>query len=270
MQRPRPRFEGNYFFCCPSHTDYDVKRNESYPPHEIESYHPELVSPCLQVWPFIDSSGRLDSDQEELSFQFDNLDLMLYNNFFLTFVSKICQNCSNDQLANCNPPCLPVAVKSPIVSKEKQICVLTHFKICVGKCCLTNSTPVDVIVCGCLYNVQGVDYRKNISKDIENSLVAYNSSNYSFASEPFNLPYKFLVIPRYGQILKQFLKWVIQKYPNLEIYQSWNSFKSTNPDFMKIRFDMWSTFRYMIRKIYLEETGLSDVQNWNEWPPVCR
>ena len=251
------------------------KRNEEiaeYTPHEIETYHPEIISPWLGVWPFLDAQGRLDPNQDWATYQWDNLDEMIRGKFFLSFASKICEECPTPQISNCNPPCLPVAVKSPVVSKDRKSCeILSNFQICIGKCERgERGLTINAVACGCLHSPASDKYCCSFSEKIQDSLVTYNSSNYDVYSHAFNKPYVYLIIPRYAEILKQFLKWLTQKYPSLEIYQPYSMFKNKHPEFQKIRFDVLMTFRLMLRKVFLEETGLSDSQSYDEYPPVCR
>ena len=275
----KKRKSNNNDFCCPDHSEYDIQSKKAchYTPRDLETYHPQITSPWHGIWYFTDGKSRANLDETWANFHWDNLDLMLHDRFFVEFATKICGKCPvNARQAKCptaqpnDPPCPQPAVKSPLVSKTRKQCVLSHFKICVGKCVLDQTVPIDLIICGCLYNIQGQDYRNLFSQGLRESLADYNSDNYDQYHNECNRPHIYLVIPKYAEMLSKLLQWVNQKYPNMEIFQTYSNFKSLHKDFHKIRFDIWFTFREMCRKVFLCETGLVEAKNWEEWPPVCR
>ena len=263
--------------CCKYHDCY-AKKVGAFLPTERDDYHQEIPCPSKRIWLYDHFTTFKDQDRsiKHAHYHYDYLDDFLKLKFFEVFAVKACEKCFNPDFLSCEPVCPQPIVKSPLVSKSSDYCLLKYFNICVGRCAKDGHYSDSHIVCGCWSGARVCfparrDYRNSCSPAFKSFLRRYNADN-DLGHTLFEVRYDcYLILADYAQILIDFVGWLTQAYPKIDIKKSYEIFKNENSkDFMKIKFEIVSYFRYMVRKKFLEKSGLVDKANFEEFPPVCR
>ena len=264
---------GDEIICCREH-DVFAKKIGAYLPTETDDYHAEIVCPWKKIWLY-DSSGTFkdqDRTKKHANHYHDYLDVYMKKKFFEIFAVKPCEKCYNPAFTSCNPVCAQPIVKSPLVKRSSMNCLLTNFNICVGRCIYDDELAYSHIVCACFFNNGNGNnfankYRQSCTPGFKRHLIEYNKENDQGQRGGWQ---HFLVLAEYAEILTEFVGWLNQAYPNIDIKMGYNVFKNENSDFMKIKFDVVSNFRYLLRKKFLAKAGLMEENNFVEYPPICR
>ena len=261
--------DGQEIICCPDHDAY-AKKIGAYLPTETYDYHKEIIAPWKKIWLYDHSITFEEQDKtiRHANYYHDYLDAFMKKKFFDVFAVKPCEKCYDPTLISCDPVCIQPIVKSPLVKRTSMDCLLTNFNICVGRCIYDDDLADSHIVCGCYISPAGNKYREDCAPAFTRFLKVYNKENAQGQRHGWK---HFMVLSEYAQILTEFVRWLNQAYPNIDIQASYDLFRHENRNnFMKIKFDVVSHFRYFMRKSFLIKAGLIEKNNFTEFPPVCR
>ena len=192
-------------------------------------FHPEIRLFAKKIWPF-------PFDFEEEKGESDHRVLCQEQSEIFDFLDFLVRERFKEVLYDIDDidDNIDIYVKSVVFEnreEDDERCILKNLNICIG-ICMRGSGKRRISGCYCAIN-------------------------------------RYRVVLGYNTILLNFLSWIKENYPDIDIYQNYKVFKK-RPDFEFLKFHIQSNYRYLMRSQFLIKSGLSHFSETEEYPPLNR
>ena len=221
--------------CCRDQIYGNVVRTD-IPLSAHSDFHSEILISAKKVWSF---PPDFKAEEEELDHRVQSKE----NTVIFDFLDYLLREKCKAILIDINP----TYVKSAVFANcgEEDPCFLIQLNICIGLC-FPQSCFRRISGCYCKF--------KAVIRNGGVKLITTAGAE---------------VVAEYNVILINFLSWIRENYPSLEIYQKYSDFKK-RPDFEFLKFHIQSNYRYLMRNQFLIKSGLTHFSETEEYPPLNR